>query len=281
MNQNIQTSKLLSRLLYSFSLETWLSPRKTTMATSKSFSSVASNIWNSLPNHLSSIPTLPAFRRALKHHLFLLVYPDSSAKSGKIKPAQCITLRDTAPTTAIAQPETPCRPSKSVPFERLRLVEVINFAQATYWRMCKSCVTYILTYPTELTSPTKSFSLVQHVDAPTHSAGGILDVVITRSDCDINNSIDDSPTSSDHGIISCTRYEAEIQLLLKRFPNSSLSSLISTGWSRRASHHQKLAPTFPGIDNCLMVTKPDFIEMKASLWLNKRSQYVAKGWSST
>ena len=44
------------------------------------------------------------FRRALKHHLFLLAYTDSSAKSGKIEPAQCITLRDTAPTTATASP---------------------------------------------------------------------------------------------------------------------------------------------------------------------------------
>ena len=79
-------------------------PRKTTIAASKSFSSVASNIWNSLPNHLSYIPALPAFRRALKHHLFLLAYPYSGAKSGKIKPAQYITLRDTPPTTAIAQP---------------------------------------------------------------------------------------------------------------------------------------------------------------------------------
>ena len=78
-------------------------PRKTTIATSKSFSSVASNIWNSLPSHLSSIPALPAFRRALKHHLFLLAYPDSGAKSGKTKPAQSITLRDTPPATAIAQ----------------------------------------------------------------------------------------------------------------------------------------------------------------------------------
>ena len=34
-----------------------------------------------MPNHQSSVPTLPVFRRALKHHLFLLVYPDSSAKS--------------------------------------------------------------------------------------------------------------------------------------------------------------------------------------------------------
>ena len=29
-------------------------------------------IWNALPGHLSSIPTLPAFRRALKHHFFLV-----------------------------------------------------------------------------------------------------------------------------------------------------------------------------------------------------------------
>ena len=45
-------------------------------------------------------------------------------------------------------PEIPCCPSKGIPIlsERLRLVEVINFASATYWRMCKSCVTYILTY---------------------------------------------------------------------------------------------------------------------------------------
>ena len=77
---------------------------KTTMAVSKSFSPVASGIWNALPNHLSSVPTLPAFRRALKHHLFLLAYPDSSAKSGMIKPAQCISLRDTVLTTAITQP---------------------------------------------------------------------------------------------------------------------------------------------------------------------------------
>ena len=83
-----------------------------------------------LPNHLSSIPTLPVFRRALKHHIFLLAYPDSSAKSGKIKPTQFITLRNTAPTIATAPPGNTCRPSKtkSVPSERLRLVEVINFA---------------------------------------------------------------------------------------------------------------------------------------------------------
>ena len=86
------------------SLSICVPTRKTTMAASKSFSSVASGIWNALPNHLSSVPTLPVFRRALKHHLFLLAYPDSSAESGMIKPAQCISPRDTVPTTAIAQP---------------------------------------------------------------------------------------------------------------------------------------------------------------------------------
>ena len=36
--------------------------------------------------------------------------------------------------------------------------------------------------------------------------------------------------------------EAEIQLPLKRFPDSSVSSLIRTGWCGRASRHQKFAP---------------------------------------
>ena len=36
-------------------------------------------------------------------------------------------------------------------------------------------------------------------------------------------------------------------------------------WCVRASHHQELAPTFPGIDSCHMVTKRDFLEIEASL----------------
>ena len=55
--------------------------RKTSMVFSKSFSSVASNIWNKLPGHLSSVPTLPAFRKHLKYHLFLQAY------NGSITPA--------------------------------------------------------------------------------------------------------------------------------------------------------------------------------------------------
>ena len=76
--------------------------------------------------------------------------------------------------------------------------------------------------------------------------------------------------------------EAKIQLPLKRssrfqrfFPNFSWFV-----WGR-ASIYQKLAPTFPGIDSCLMVTKRDFLEIEASLWLNEKSQNFAKGWLST
>ena len=47
---------------------------KTAMAKSKSFSSVASDTWNRLPCHLSSISAPPAFRKRLKHHLFLSVF---------------------------------------------------------------------------------------------------------------------------------------------------------------------------------------------------------------
>ena len=50
----------------------------------------------------------------------------------------------------------------------------------------------------------------------------------------------------------------------------------------RASRHQKLAPTFPGMNSCLVVikTKRDFFEMEASLWLNGKTQNVTKGWLS-
>ena len=48
-----------------------------------------------------------------------------------------------------------------------------------------------------------SFSLVQHVNSPTHSAGGLLDVIITRSDCTISNPRVDPLTISDHDLIAC------------------------------------------------------------------------------
>ena len=49
-----------------------------------------------------------------------------------------------------------------------------------------------------------SFALVQHVDQPTHQCGGILDVIVTRSDCSISDMVIDPPSLSDHGPVSCT-----------------------------------------------------------------------------
>ena len=67
----------------------------------------------------------------------------------------------------------------------------------------------------------------------------------------------------------------------RSYQDSSVSVIPNPSWLvwGRASRHQKLAPTFPGIDSCLMVTKrwSAFLEMEASLWLNGRSQNVAKG----
>ena len=48
--------------------------RKTSMVSLKSFSSVASIIWNKLPRYLTSVQTRPVFRKHLKHHLFLQAY---------------------------------------------------------------------------------------------------------------------------------------------------------------------------------------------------------------
>ena len=47
------------------------------------------------------------------------------------------------------------------------------------------------------------FGLVQHVDQPTHTHEGVLDVIITRSDCSINSLVVVSPSISDHGPVSC------------------------------------------------------------------------------
>ena len=71
--------------------------RKTTTAKSKSFSSVASYLWNKLPCHLSSISTLPAFRKRLKHHLF------SSAFPGNPSPSNDIMFYDVSPSTNATQ----------------------------------------------------------------------------------------------------------------------------------------------------------------------------------
>ena len=56
----------------------------------------------------------------------------------------------------------------------------------------------------------------------------------------------------------------EVAMFQFPYPNSSWMM------SGRTSSHQKLVPTFPVIDNCLMATEQDFLEMEASLWLNKK-----------
>ena len=65
--------------------------RKTAMARSKSFSSVASDTWNGLPSHLSSISALPAFRKRLMHHLFSTAFPGISTPSTGIPLFDVIT----------------------------------------------------------------------------------------------------------------------------------------------------------------------------------------------
>ena len=50
-------------------------------------------------------------------------------------------------------------------------------------------------------------------------------------------------------------YEDGIQLPLKRFARSRVSSLIRAGWSGRTSIHPTTKYSFPWKDNCLMVTK--------------------------
>ena len=68
----------------------------------------------------------------------------------------------------------------------------------------------------------------------------------------------------------------EVSRFQRLFPNPSW--LVNSSWLvwGRASRHQKLAPTFPWIDNCLMVTKRDFLKMEASLWLNVKSRVSLK-----
>ena len=86
-----------TRSLRSSSLSLCVPNRKTGMAKSKSFSSVASSVWNKLPGHLSSISTLPAFRNRLKHHLFLSAFP------GNPSPSTGITFCDVSPSTNATQ----------------------------------------------------------------------------------------------------------------------------------------------------------------------------------
>ena len=87
-----------TRSLRSFSsLSLRIPTRKTKIAKSKSFSSVASSVWNKLPGHFSSISTLPAFRKKLKYHLFRSAFP------GNPSPSTGITFCDVSPSTDATQ----------------------------------------------------------------------------------------------------------------------------------------------------------------------------------
>ena len=93
----------LRSLRSSSSLTICVPSRKTTMAKSKSFSSAASDFWNKLPVHLSSIPALPAFRKRLKHHLFLDAFPSIAPSSRNGTPVGNITLSDATSLINITQ----------------------------------------------------------------------------------------------------------------------------------------------------------------------------------
>ena len=88
----------------SSSLSICIPPRKITMATSTSFSSVTSGIWNALPNHLSSVPSLPVLEELsniIHSCLLTLTVVQNLIWSNQLNVS---ALRDTVPTTAIAQP---------------------------------------------------------------------------------------------------------------------------------------------------------------------------------
>ena len=97
-NQKIKNKhKITLMILLSSSLSLCVPTRKTEMAKSKSFSSVASSVWNKLSGHLSSISSLPAFRKKLKHHLFRSAFP------GNPSPSTGITFCDVSPSTDATQ----------------------------------------------------------------------------------------------------------------------------------------------------------------------------------
>ena len=95
-----------------------------------------------------------------------------------------------------------------------------------------------------------------------NSMAGVLFIVVDENRCPLHNTVLYilHKLKTDLYFHPTRGTEAEIHLPLKR---SSFQHLFSNPswlvWGR-ASCHQKLAPTFPGINSCLMVTKRDFLE---------------------
>ena len=96
---------------------------KTTMAASKSFSSVASGIWNALPNHLSSVPFF-LFSKELSNIIYscllTLTVVQNLVWSKQLNVSRFVIQCQLLPSHS---PHIPCRPSKCVPSERLRLIK--------------------------------------------------------------------------------------------------------------------------------------------------------------
>ena len=130
------------RSLRSSSFSICVPLRKTSKATSRSFSSVASKIWNALPGHLSSIPTLPPFRRCLKHYSGLRAHPARHLVATRHLNVSLFLIRHHL--LPLNHSNIPCRPAKRVPSECLRLAKVIK---PTYFgaRINAALLIYLLT----------------------------------------------------------------------------------------------------------------------------------------
>ena len=74
--------------------------------------------------------------------LLTLTVMQKLVKSNQLNVSHFVIQRQLLPSHS---PEIPCRPSRGVPSERLRLVKrCISHGLHTYWLMGKSCVIYLL-----------------------------------------------------------------------------------------------------------------------------------------
>ena len=98
-------------------------PRKTIIATSKSFSSVALNMWNSMPNHLSEFQVfllLEELSNITYSCLLTMTVVQNLVRLNQLNLSRCVIHLQLLLSHSS---EIPCHPSKGVPSERLRLVK--------------------------------------------------------------------------------------------------------------------------------------------------------------
>ena len=129
-------------ILYELSIcQYYVHSRKITMATSKSFSSTASNIWNScqiICSPFKLFMLLEDLSSITYSCLLTLTEVQNLVRSNQSNVSHFVIQH--IYITAIAQPGNTMPPI----WRRSIWAEVINFAY-TYGRMCKSCVIYLLT----------------------------------------------------------------------------------------------------------------------------------------